>query len=324
MRAADLVSDGVNKAGDALSDLAQSVGGLLAEGLLHLGRRARAGGGPSRWLAGIATSAADLLGASVKAVTAAIGGFAGGLVGATAGLLTLDPRTALRHSADIPFGVLGGATLLATKAVALAQVCAGIGRPRRLNDVELGLVARVFGDSIATRNVRVVDGRAGLFSLNDRPFVAGDVIYMKDRSAAGDRRTFVHECVHVWQNQHVGPRYMAEALASQRWGAAYDWEREAQAGKAWPRFGREAQAELVADLWAVGRGAAGTAGGGAFFDEADEGARHFVFRGVDRTELANRTTRSLRSRKPWRLSALAGPRSGRPPVRQPGQGAADR
>ena len=33
----------------------------------------------------------------------------------------------------------------------------------------------------------------------------------------------IHELTHVWQNQHVGPVYLAHAVASQWFGEGYDY-----------------------------------------------------------------------------------------------------
>jgi hypothetical protein len=117
--------------------------------------------------------------------------------------------------------------------------------------------ASVFRGSVALDRVRVVPGPAGLFDVNDRPFTLGNTIYLKGRTSP---KLLVHECVHVWQYQHRGPRYAYDALMAQRrlGQGAYDWRAELARGKAWADFNAEAQAEYVADHWAEGSPMSGT------------------------------------------------------------------
>jgi hypothetical protein len=140
---------------------------------------------------------------------------------------------------------LGGAVI-----VALGRLVARIQRHRArpLTGDERALLERVFRGTVALDRVRIVPGKAGLFDVNDRPFTLGDTIYLKGRTSP---KLLVHECVHVWQYQHVGPRYAYEALMAQRrlGKGAYDWQAELARGKAWAEFNREAQAEFVADKY---------------------------------------------------------------------------
>ena len=162
--------------------------------------------------------------------------------------------------------------------------------PRTLNQHELATLKRIYGDSLNLRNIRVVDGRAGLFSINNRPFVLGNVIYMKGQGT----RTFVHESVHVWQYQHEGARYIGLALAAefgQRWcgGVSYNWEHEIARGNGeWKNFNKEAQASFVEDLYAHGAvliNGIHSARPGDFFD-ADNPDKVFVFNQCDHTARA--------------------------------------
>ena len=91
----------------------------------------------------------------------------------------------------------------------------------------LGL-AKVFGGSVALYNVRIVEGRSGVFGANQRPFTLGNTIYMKRTEPARFADMLVHEVVHVWQYQHLGPRYTADLGAQARYGeegrAPSHWE----------------------------------------------------------------------------------------------------
>lgn len=303
-KSASGVSDSVNKAADAASDAVESLGNVIGDALGALGKEIPGAGGIVGWLGDVVSSATDLLGGVIKWAGGTVGGVLGGSIEIVGGILTLDLGTTAEGLGDILSGMAGGLVLVLGKSVALVQVVFTVGRSRPLNRVELELIRLVFHDSIATYNVRVVDGRAGMFGLNRRPFVLGNTIYMKEAGADSDPGVFVHECVHVWQNQHAGARYVVEALASQWWGAGYDWEREADHGKDWMDFGREAQGEFIEDLYGVGGTAAGATGNGTFFAEGDPSLREFVFEGATRTKLANDATQVIRARTPWRLSRL--------------------
>ena len=88
-----------------------------------------------------------------------------------------------------------------------------------------------------------------MFSINERPFVLGNMIYMKKVTVASEPEALAHECTHIWQNQHVGAAYTAEALASQFWGVGYEWWKDADAGLEWVDFGREAQGQTVQNMY---------------------------------------------------------------------------
>lgn len=304
---ADAVETAVNKAADAVADVVESVGNLIGDGLSWLGERIPVVGGVLGWLGDVIASAFDLVATAVKAAGAIVGGVVSGLIKLVGGILTLDPDLILGGLGDLAGGISGGIVAVLAKVAALVQSIVTVGRPRRLNALERRLVERVFRDSIATYNVRVVDGNAGLFSVNDRPFVVGNVIYMMGLAAASEPEGFIHECVHVWQNQHAGSAYIGEALGSQWFGVGYDWESEADAGKDWMEFEREAQGEFIEDVYdEAGTTADPSAGGGAFFDEDDESLRAYVVSTDDYTALANAATRTIRGAVPWRLSEIGG------------------
>jgi hypothetical protein len=304
-KAGNAVAKAVNKAADAVADIVETIGNGIGDGLTWLSEKIP-DGGVLGWLGDVISGVMTVLAGLVKALGAIVGGLLSGIIKIVGGIVTLDLDGILEGFGDIGSGIAGGVIALGGAAIALVQVIFTVGRPRALNRAEHQLVDLVFQDSIATYNVRVVDGYAGVFSLNARPFVLGNTIYMKGYSAATDPATFVHECVHVWQNQHAGSRYAAEALASQWWGVKYDWEAEANAAKDWDYFEREAQGEFVESVFRSGGVAHGVTGKGAFFAENNEALR--VFRSPttskDWTALANAATRTIRDATPWRVTGL--------------------
>jgi hypothetical protein len=302
-KVANTVSEVVNKAADAVADVVETIGNAASDGLSWLGDRTPVIGDALKWLGGLIAAVGDLASSIIKAAGAVLGGALSGVIKVLFGVLTLDGSLILEGLMDVVHGVVGGTALVLLKTVALGQVMIGVGRPRPLNEEERRLISLVFLRSIATYNVRVVDDMGGALSwLNERPFVAGNTIYMKGRTAEKEPALFVHECVHVWQNQHAGSRYASEAVVSQEWGVGYDWATEAEANKAWIDFEREAQAELIEDVFDLGQTRSGAAGNGVFFAEDNPGMRLFMPDKVDWTQLANEATATLRGRLPWRIS----------------------
>lgn len=149
---------------------------------------------------------------------------------------------------------------------------------RKLTEEEIAILRQVYGDSIDYDQVRIKEGKAGLFSTNDRPFVLGNTVYMKGREI--DAHLLVHEMAHVWQFQNGGSDYMSEALISQKWGHGYRWE-DSVPGTAWADLEPEQQAELLADAYESG-----------YFD--GPGGR-FIHNGVDLTEYLERALAEVRA-----------------------------
>jgi hypothetical protein len=112
-----------------------------------------------------------------------------------------------------------------------------LGSYRELTDDEKADAERVFGDSIDLNKVAICKeglfndivfgvqdffiqlGNGNFSSLTDetdsRAFTTGNLINF-DVDEDFDRPTFIHEMTHVWQNQNVGPIYMAHAIFSQQ------------------------------------------------------------------------------------------------------------
>lgn len=184
--------------------------------------------------------------------------------------------------------VLAGAVLYGlARLVGAVQTLLRLQRPRRLTAAEATIVRTVFRSGLDPDTIRVVPGRSGLFGLSDRPVTIGDTVYLKESDPRQRPDVLVHECTHVWQFGHVGSRYLAQALWAQ-WTVphAYDWRAESARGHtAWTRFNREAQAQLVQDVW---RGTSG-----AFFAD-DPVTGTFAVDGVDHTGLARDAVAVLR------------------------------
>lgn len=69
----------------------------------------------------------------------------------------------------------------------------------------------------------------------------------------GQPWNLVHECVHVWQYQHLGVRYTADSVYGQvAFGDVYNWINDVDEGKRWKSFQREAQAQIVEDTYLDG------------------------------------------------------------------------
>ncbi len=136
------------------------------------------------------------------------------------------------------------------KGVSAIQTLIGVEPAgRELTDREIAILREVYGDSIDYDQVRIKEGNSGLFSLNDRPFVHGNTIYMKDHEITED--LLVHEAAHVWQHQNGGSDYMSEALVSQWWGHGYDWQASVP-DTAWEDLEPEQQAEFLEQAWLSG------------------------------------------------------------------------
>lgn len=154
--------------------------------------------------------------------------------------------------------------------VSAVQTLIGLeSRGDRLTAEELAYLRVIYGDAIDYDAVRVKRGSAGLFSLNDRAFVLGNTIYMKDTD---DLAVLAHELMHVWQYQNGGSDYIAEALISQQWGRGYDWEQSVPQ-IAWADLEPEQQAQLFEDAFAAG-----------FFDSESPSYGRFVVANVDYTQ----------------------------------------
>lgn len=191
-----------------------------------------------------------------------VGGGIGGLLSGNFDVAQKGLRSLGERALGAVLAPLGATAGLVQTAIGLQR------RARPLTESERGRLSNVYRQSLALGNIRIIEGQAGLFSSNDRPFTLGNHIYAKDADLAADFGVLVHECAHVWQYQHEGTQYIGGALIAQ-WTLhnAYDWKVELNAGKSWLAFNKEAQAEFIEDVFKLGAGAAGIAGAGAFYED---------------------------------------------------------
>jgi hypothetical protein len=309
--AAARVAEGVVQgAGDAVADCVETAGNAVQDGTSAAGEvagRIPVAGGSLRaaagWSGGVVAGIAHLAGATLKGGFGIAAGAVGGGLKVGCGVLLVSRGLLAGGLMDVGSSLVGAVLLVLGIFVALVQKVLFLQHhARALTGVEREMLRRVFRRSFSSYNVRLVEGRAGLFGFNDRPFTLGNTIYLKNylSSLPG---LLIHECVHVWQYQNVGPRYAIEALSAQvLLPDAYDWEGEVGRGKiGWPEFNKEAQAQLIEDTWLGGsltvRGQT-TTGGGVFFDlqAGTTDTVKFDFKGTDRTALATVAATSLRGR----------------------------
>lgn len=204
---------------------------------------------------------------------------------------------------DIGSSTAGAIVVGAGELVSVVQRAISLqARGRELTHHEVSRLQRIFRDSVAYPKVRLIEGRAGLFDLNARPFTLGNTIYLKGRDVGAEPGLLVHECTHVWQYQHQGARYASDALYAQ-WlvDDAYSWQAEvARGNEDWRDFNKEAQAAFLQDIYLHGEllreGTVVSRGNGAFYDaDGVTTTGRFVASGTDHTERADAALRSVRA-----------------------------
>jgi hypothetical protein len=131
-------------------------------------------------------------------------------------------------------------------AASAIQTLVGLEQPgKKLTSAQIAMLREIYGDSIDYDSIRIKEGSAGLFSINNSAFTMGNTIYMKDNVVSDD--LLAHEVFHVWQHQNGGTDYMSEALYSQRAGKGYDWEQSVPQTP-FEQLEPEQQAELIQDI----------------------------------------------------------------------------
>jgi len=282
----------------------ESIEAAVAAAARRIGDPVEAVGSGARGRLGATVSALlFLLSMIVRAAAGLLAGTSVGLLRLLAALPRLDRRLALRGLGDIAASWAGGALAVAGSVVGLIQTALFL-QPvdRPLDERERDVLRRVYGTSVRLGNVRIVAGRAGLFSATARPFTLGNRLYMQAVDTVREVDVLVHECGHVWQHQHLGPRYIADALWAQ-WSYqvkgknAYDWRAESRSKAEWRDFNFEAQAEFLSAVFRGGRGG-GRKGGGAFFEDPAAGDASFRLREPDEdlTALAREAIEHVRRR----------------------------
>jgi hypothetical protein len=209
------------------------------------------------------------------------------------------------------YSITGTIIYCSLMLVDAVQTLLGIqAKKRPLTAQERDILQRVFGNSLHYDRIRIATGKAGLFStLNtqSRPFVIGYNIYMLKHFSVS---TLVHECVHVWQYQHGGTRYIGNSALHQLYARFIDkrydpycWKEPLRAcGGDWQALPCvEAQAQFIQDVFELGKfrysnpGKSAEKGQGAFFRETTtDGCREFRYENEDCTTAADRAWEIIR------------------------------
>jgi hypothetical protein len=237
------VESGLNKLADAAERNIPGVGGAISSVARYAGR-AFAG-------------ATDMAAAAVKTSGNLLGATIAGAVLIGVGIATFDGPLIGEGFAGITAALAGGILLFGGKALAgLSALFPGVDQRQPLSEAQKKLLRRVFNDSLALHNIRLMKTKwgAGLLTYGDRPFTLGNVIYLKGRNVDKEPELLVHECTHVWQYQNLGAQYSSEAVHAQ-WFVPdpYNWEREIRRGNdKWHLLNREAQAKLLENIYTNG------------------------------------------------------------------------
>jgi hypothetical protein len=298
-KVSDLIKRITNKVGESISGLIETAGSGLFDAL------DQAGSGANikpvfNWLGSFLKGIADICGSAVKGVFNIAGGFTAGLIRITGGTVTLKPPMIVRGSLDIISPIAGTLIVVSAKILSTLQALFLLQAfERRLYPDEIEPLKKVFKKSLPYRRIRIVEGRAGLFSLNARAFTLAHTVFLKKSSPRID--LLVHECTHIWQYRHLGVNYSSDALGAQFFiKDAYNWELEIETRmkKEWKEFNMESQAEFLQDLWKLGQRKlpSGTSqkGNGSFFNidwQSETGT--FVMSDKNYTAIAKQTGLTL-------------------------------
>lgn len=233
-----------NAAGDAISDLAETGQNLIQDGFDAIGDALGAKAlfhAIGVWLA----APLGLLGVVIKGAFNIIGGYYGGIAKMLAAVMTLNGSLFVEGLLDLVSSIAGAALVMTGEIVAYFQGAFVNERP--LTQDERHELRRLFRNSIAYYNIRVIDGWSGLGGLSPQSFTVGNRIYLKKNTPD----ELVHECVHVWQYQHLGARYTSDALLA-RLGHGYQWRNDFPNVKHWLEFNCEQAAQFIQDAWRDG------------------------------------------------------------------------
>ncbi len=92
------------------------------------------------------------------------------------------------------------------------QSILGIQKKKRpLSEEERAILWKVFRNSLNYNAISVVNGKAGILGVSGRAFTMGFTVYLPSNSDA----FLVHECVHVWQFQVEGTKYIGNSALNQ-------------------------------------------------------------------------------------------------------------
>jgi hypothetical protein len=179
-------------------------------------------------------------------------------------------------------------------------------KKRKLTERERGVLWKVFRNSLNYNAISIVDGNAGLLGVSGRAFTMGFNIYMPSYSDT----TLVHECVHVWQFQFEGTKYIGNSALNQfdsmfisKGYTPYSWVDAINAGNSWYTLKSvEAQAQCIEDVFSDGEFVyydpallADTTPGAFFKEDSRTGHNEFEYGGDNYTRMANEAWRIIRT-----------------------------
>lgn len=335
----------INAVADAVTDMVETAGNGIQDGLIFIGHGLKgkavfypkegAYSGFFAWLGGVVAGLTNLVGAAVKGSLGIVGGVTGGIIkvvfGFVGALFSGDWSVSIMGIIDMGSGLAGAIiSTLGTLASLLQRISFLQNNERTLTKAEIALLRTVFKDSISLYNIRLIEGWSGIFGITTHgAFTLNNTIYLNAKDISVHPETLVHECLHVWQYQNLGVRYIMDALGAQ-WiygrepggiHDAYDWTDELARGKTkWEDFNKEAQATLIHEIWDEGSlniREAGKSlntikkGSGAFYEKNDSQENYsltfsesFISKrdGADYTRLAIAAVKSLRGYWNFRLS----------------------
>ena len=257
----DAVENTVNAAAEVVGDVVETTGNVIQDGL-----NALVGNGPlsgiGGWLGGIISGTANVFVANfIKGAWGLVGGVIGGLIKVIGGAITFHWDLALRGLVDMLSGFIGGLfSVLATSLSLFQTIIPYKSEQRPLTKAEKDLLKNVFRSSLALYNIRIKN-TSGFQTI----FTLGNTIYCGSPGLKIPVQILVHECVHVWQYQNLGYRYLVDTLGAQiiygrdpknpcKPGDAYDWIGELNRGATqWSYFNKEAAAQLIEEIWTDGK-----------------------------------------------------------------------
>ncbi|SMO43138.1 hypothetical protein SAMN06265379_101775 [Saccharicrinis carchari] len=253
-RATYFIEGYINKLGDLLSYIFEVPGCAVFDMFSWIGAKVGVSF-PFLWLGSVAKSLLCFFAIVVKIPFGIAGGIVSGVIKIVLGLFSFAWTMVLEGIQDVLSPVVGAFILLVAKLIALVQTIFYLQDfERRITINEEMKLNKVFAHSMSLYNVRIIEGRAGLYGLNSRAFTLGNTIYLKTKSFSID--LLIHETVHAWQYQKSGCRYASDAIIAQWFvEGAYDWEMgiKVRGKQAWIYLNEEAQAEFMQDLWKRGK-----------------------------------------------------------------------
>jgi hypothetical protein len=249
------VAKAINKAAKKVADAIKKAGQDIRE-------RSKGHGAFVRWCGRVAEGLCDAAAAGTMGLAATVTAVTDSTIGGIGGLVTGHWNLAWQSLVDSLADLAGGALVTFGSLVSLIQTAIGVEHHKRLlTDHERETLQLVFRESLDVDIIRIISGRSGVYGLiSDRPFTLDDTIYMKDTAADDWDDTLVHEATHLWQYQHMGCRYTADALGAQLFlwkDAAGDWQAYhwwMYIHRPWSELNREAQAEILQDVYLCGLG----------------------------------------------------------------------